>query len=512
METLIDGKTPHLFNTNTMSTPSGNLSFLESINDLGFHIKRVYYLYNIQEGEERGHHAHKNLQQCLIALSGSFEIEIEKQGKKFTHILDNRSKALYIPAGCYRILRKFSKGSVCLVLASDFHDESDYIRDYSEFLEWEKSKNIVSSVPFAHLYKEYKFLQTKIDSAYDSVMKSQNFILGNKLKEFENKFAEFCGAKHAIGVASGLDALKLSLHALGVGKDDEVIIPSHTFVATALAVSSLGAKPIFADIDIGNYTIDVKSIESKISKHTKAIIVVHMHGLPCDMDKIMSIAKTHDLKVIEDCAQAHGAKYRNKVCGNIGDISAFSFYPTKNLGCYGDGGMITTNDSHIAEKIKIVRNYGSNERYNHMVVGENSRLDELQAAFLLEKLKYLEEFNSMRHKLAQRYLERLSSIKSIILPLSPESSTHVWHHFVIRVQNKSIRSELINHLSSNSISTVIHYPKAIHQQPIYNKEYKDVDLKNTELFADTALSLPISHFHTLYEIDFVSSKIKEFFA
>lgn len=497
-------KIPTIFDIN--HTPDNILTFLEA-HDIGFVPHRIYYLKNLDYNSKRGFHAHKRLKQVMIATSGKFEIELEGKHKTHSFKLDNPNKAIYIPSGYYRTLKNFSKDTTCLVLASDKYDEKDYIRDYKEFKKWEEHKARISKVDYIPLHREQDFLEPKISIAIKKALQSNQLILGPSVKKFEEEFAKYCGTKYAIGVANGLDALRLILKAMNISQGDEIIIPSHTFIATALAIQDVGAKPVFVDIDMNTYNIKPELIEAAITKHTKAIMPVHMHGLPCDMVEINKIAKNHKLKVIEDSAQAHGASVKEERCGTLSDAAAFSLYPTKNLGCYGDGGIITTSDKILADKLCSLRNYGSKERYKHELPGVNSRLDEIQAAALLVKLPYLDSWNQRRTEIAKQYREGLKNNKDIILPSVPDNMQHVYHHFVIRLKNKKQRNSLQEYLTTHNIVTVIHYPTPLHQETIFLSAQK---CPNTETVSDTALSLPMSPFLMDKEIQYVITKITGF--
>ena len=347
-------------------------------------------------------------------------------------------------------------------------------------------------IDFIDFSKIHEQIQEQLIDSAEKVIKGGHFILGNELAEFESKFAEYCGTKYCIGVGSGLDALHLILKAYGIGTGDEVIVPAHTFIATWLAVSYAGARPVPVDVNLLTYNIDPNLIVKKITPHTKAIIPVHLYGLPADMEKILEIGKSYNLKVIEDAAQAHGAEYKRKKVGSLGDAAAFSFYPVKNLGALGDGGAITANDPELVERIKILRNYGSAKKYYYIEKGFNSRLDEIQSAFLNVKLKYLDLWNSERRAIANLYSNELkNSNTKIILPLEPENVIHVYHQFEIRV-DKGNRKYLVDKLLQNGIQTMIHYPVPPHLSDAY-KEYgfSMGDFPVTEQIADSCLSLPI---------------------
>ena len=364
-------------------------------------------------------------------------------------------------------------------------------------------------VPFLDLKKPYIELKSELDQLWQDINRDGVYILGSRLEKFEKEFAEYLGVKHVIGVGDGLDALSLSIRALDIGRGDEVIVPAHTYIASWLAVSEAGAIPIPVEVDESTCLIDPSKIEQAITAKTKAIMVVHLYGLVCDMRAIKEIANRHKLKIIEDSAQAHGAfdLFSGAKTGALGDISGFSFYPGKNLGCFGDGGCISTSDGALAEKIRLIRNYGSKKRYEHEAIGINSRLDELQAGVLSIKLKCLDEWNKRRQKLAHIYLQELKHIAELILPEYNEG--HVWHIFGIRT---SKRDELQKFLASKGVVTIIHYPKPIYLQGAYkNMTIKTSAFEITEKISAEILSLPIGPHLTEEEVRFACQVIREFF-
>jgi len=331
-------------------------------------------------------------------------------------------------------------------------------------------------------------IQDELDEAYQRVMQSGWFVSGNELECFEKEYAEFCGTRYCIGVGNGLDALRLILAGYGIGQGDEVILPANTFIATALAVSYVGAVPVLVDCDRLTYTMNPQLIEEKITDRTKAIIVVHLYGRCADVQEMRDIADKHSLKLIEDAAQAHGAVYHGKRTGNLGDAAGFSFYPGKNLGALGDGGAITTNDGELAKKVYALRNYGSDRKYHHIYQGYNSRLDELQAAFLRVKLKKLEEWTEERQKLAAYYLANIKS-ELITLPKVNDEKESVWHIFPIFLEK---RDELQDYLKKKGVQTQIHYPIPIHLQEAYRDlGYQEGDFSVAEMSAKKELSLPL---------------------
>lgn len=366
-------------------------------------------------------------------------------------------------------------------------------------------------VPYIDFTREYKLIENEVDAAYKRVMQRGWYILGPEVANFEKQFAEFCGTKYAIGVASGIDALILVLDAWGLGPGDEAIVPANTYIATAFAASHLGAKPVFVDVDPNSFNVDVSKIEAAITERTRAILPTHLYGQMANMEPILALAKKYNLRVLEDAAQAHGSMRNGQVCGSHGDAVAFSFYPTKNLGCYGDGGMITTNDPKLYEALLHLRNNGSKTKFYYDYVGYNSRLDEMQAAFLSVKLPYLNGWNSIRQGLAEIYLKDLQGIDGLILPSTERGNTHTWHVFCVRVLGGR-RAALVEHLKANSIGYNIHYPQPPHLQNCY----KDLDYQSgafpvAEKLSEEILSLPLTPFHSQAEIKKVTKVIKEFF-
>lgn len=363
-------------------------------------------------------------------------------------------------------------------------------------------------VPFADFKPMHNEVRSELDAAYTRVLENSNFIQGPECAAFEKEFAVFCGAEYCVGVATGLDAIYLILRALGIGKGDEVIVPSNTFIATALAVSYCGARPIFVEPILETYNIDPARIEEKITERTKAIIAVHLQGRPADMDPIVEIAKRNHLKLVEDAAQAHGTRYKGRRIGTFGDAAAFSFYPGKNLGALGDGGCVVTNNKEIADAVRALGNYGSDRKYHHIYQGSNSRLDELQAAFLRVKLPHLEKWNADRQKTAARYLSKIKN-PLIQLPLPTDDTfTHIYHVFVVRCEK---RDELAAYLKEKGILTVIHYPVPMHLQPCYQSlNISEGSLPIAEQISRTVLSLPMFYGMTDEQVDYVIDAINNF--
>ncbi len=363
------------------------------------------------------------------------------------------------------------------------------------------------NIPFVSFKPMEAELNTELREAFNRVFENSWYIEGKEDEKFEKKFAEFCGVKNAVGVGNGLDALMLALKALGIKSGDEVIVPSNTYIATALAVTYVGATPVFAEPDINTFNINPVNIEKLITTKTKAIMPVHLYGLPCDMDPIMELAQKYKLKVVEDCAQAHGALYKGRKVGTFGDASGFSFYPGKNLGALGDAGAVVTDDDALAKKIRALGNYGSDYKYHHIYKGNNSRLDELQAAFLSVKLTCLDKMNEERRRIAQRYLTEIKN-ERIVLPKVAEGYIPVWHIFGIRCK---IRDKLESYLKENGIGTNKHYPIPIHMQECYSDlGFKEGDYPIAEEISKTELSIPMYYGLTDVETSYVIDKINLF--
>lgn len=356
------------------------------------------------------------------------------------------------------------------------------------------------------LDRGFYLFQKEYEAKALEVLRSGWYILGHELKSFEEEFAAFTGAKYCLGLASGLDSLWIAFRALNIGKGDEVIVQGNTYIASVMGITINGATPVFVEPD-EYYNIDASAIEDKITDKTKAILVVHLYGQAANMQPIMELSKKYGLKVVEDCAQSHGAYFDGQMTGTFGDIGCFSFYPSKNLGAFGDAGAVITNDEKIAEYIRVFRNYGSERRYYNKVVGTNSRLDEIQAGLLRVKLKHLKELADERRQICSRYLKELHNGK-IVLPQIREKATHVWHQFVIQTEN---REELIRYLADKGIGTLIHYPVPPHLAEAYR--YLGIckgALPVTEKYADTILSLPLYNGMTEDEQGYVIEALNDF--
>jgi len=365
------------------------------------------------------------------------------------------------------------------------------------------------NIPFFSFDERNKKVREETLLTFESFFDSKWYVLGKSTEQFELDYANYNEVKYAVGVSTGLDALHLALKAIGVGEGDEVIVPSNTYIATILAVSYTGATPVFVEPRIETANINPEDIENSITVKTKAIMPVHLYGQPCEMDIIMRIAKKHGLKVVEDNAQAHGASFNGKITGSFGDINATSFYPTKNLGALGEAGAITTNSLNYSEQIKILRNYGSKERYYNAEIGYNCRIDEFEAAYLSVALKYIEFWSKERRKIAGWYSEALSGIDGITLMKQIQGAESVYHLYVIRTDR---RNDLRSFLAKSGIGTQIHYPVPPHLQEAYKHlGYKQGDFPIAEELADTSLSLPIWPGLTEGQVHYIARKIKDFF-
>ena len=366
-------------------------------------------------------------------------------------------------------------------------------------------------VPMVDLVAQHRSLQLEVDNAVSKVIQNGQFIGGREVELLESEIAEYCGTRYAVAVASGTDALKLSLIACGVSSGDEVITTPFTFIATAESISQCGATPIFSDIEAKTYNIDPSCIESKITIRTKAILPVHLYGQPADMDAILDIARRNKLVVIVDCAQALGAKYKGASVGGLGDASCLSFFPGKTLGAYGDGGMVVTNDLTIAGRVRILRNHGSKDKYHCLVHGFNSRLDTIQAAVLQVKLRYLDEWITARNDRSLAYNEPLSGLDGITVPTMGPHVVSAFNYYTIRVNGKNNRDNLSGFLKAKNIDSTVYYPLALHLQEVYKTlGYKVGDFPQSEQAQDEVLSLPIYPELTTHQIEWVVDQIREF--
>jgi dTDP-4-amino-4,6-dideoxygalactose transaminase len=361
------------------------------------------------------------------------------------------------------------------------------------------------SIPFIDFKEQNRLIQGEVDLGFKKVFEKGDYILGEQARLFEEGFAKFCEVRYGVGVNSGTDALHLALMALGIQEGDEVIVPTHTFIATALCVSFCRATPVFVDIEPDTYNIDPRSFEAAITKKTKAVIPVHIYGQPANMDEIIAIARKHGIKIVEDAAQAHGSRYKGKRAGSMGDVACFSFYPTKSLGACGDAGMIVTNNKDIYEKALMLRDYGRQGRYEHKIKGTNSRLDTLQAVVLNAKLKHLDQWNEMRAKSAAVYSELLKPFKNVVTPVTKEGRTHVFQTYAVLVPN---RDKVVEAMKAQGVGVLIHYPIGLHLQEAYaDLGHKKGDFPVAERVADQVMSLPMFPHMSREQIEAVAAAL-----
>jgi len=359
------------------------------------------------------------------------------------------------------------------------------------------------SIPMLDLKAEYALFRDELLQRLSAALESTQYILGPNVQALEQEIATHVGVTHAVGCASGTDALHLALRALGIGPGDEVITSPFTFIGTSEAISYTGATPVFADIQPDTFNIDPSQIESAITSRTKAVMPVHLYGQAADLDPILDICRRHQLRLIEDCAQSYGARYGARMTGSFGDLGCFSFYPSKNLGAFGDGGMVTTNDAALAAEVRVYRNHGSRERYHHHVIGYNSRLDELQAVILRVKLQYLEDFNARRRAIAQAYTERLAGC--VVTPVEAPHRVHIYHQYTVRSRRRDAIQEA---LSAAGIGSMIYYPVPLHRQEVYADLCRGQSLPVTEAVAREVLSLPIFPQMRLDQVDRVCEVVR----
>ena len=493
----------------TIPMPNGILGVAEVSKHIGFPVHRAYYIRDVPAGQSRGGHGHKALRQCFLCLRGSVRLSVSGAGSTEVVELSRPSQAAVVGAGCWRDLSDFSDDSVVIVLASEEYDEADYIRSYDDFLRWDAGDEPVAAVPYLDLARTSQAMGPEMELAIRRVIRSGRLIGGEEVESFEHAFAGYCGAGHMVGVGNGLDALVMALRAWDIGPGDEVIVPAHTFVASALAVAEVGARLVLVDVEPDTGLMDMTKLGAVIGARTRAIMPVHLYGHPADMDALTAAIGGRCIKVLEDACQAHGASYKGRRCGGLGDAAAFSFYPTKNLGALGDAGALATGDTATAERVRMLANYGSQQKYRHEIAGRNSRLDPLQAAVLAVKLERLDVWNARRGELALRYVSGLSGIRGLELPPVRGWAEPVWHVYPVRAPG--VRDELQAFLTARDVGTNIHYPTPVHLQPCYAGRWRKGDFPVAESLAKSVLSLPLDQTHTNREIDFVIAAVRDFF-
>ena len=489
----------------------GSLGVAEFSRHIGFTPRRFYFIREVPPGAVRGVHAHRRLRQCMFCLNGAVTVELEKATRPFTFRLERPDQALLVPPGCWRVISSFTGDAVVGVLASEEYDEADYIYKYEEFRAWEAEQAARADIPYLDLARPADALEVEINTALARVVRSGRYIGGPEVEGFERAFAEYCGVGYAVGVANGLDALTLALLARGIGRGHSVLVPANTFIATALAVSRAGAEPLFADVEEDTANLDPAAAAAAVRADTSAVIPVHLYGQPADMAPLRELADARALFLLEDAAQAHGARYRGRRCGSLGDAAAFSFYPTKNLGALGDAGALVSDDPGLIRKARLLGNYGAEHKDHHLFQGLNSRLDPIQAAVLVAKLRHLDRWNERRRNLAARYCGGLADVEEVMLPKTRDWALPVWHVFAIRVRDGR-RGALREHLAAAGIGTNLHYPQPIHLQPAYHGMAPPRGTFSVaERLAEESLSLPLDPSKTEAEICKVIDCIRDFF-
>lgn len=502
---------PRLIELTLIEDQRGTLGVVEAAQHAGFPFQRFYFLTDVPSDVGRGAHAHKRLRQCIVCLRGGVTVVLKKGGEFLRFKLDGIRNGLVLPPGYWRDLSEFTEDAVVGVLASEAYEEDDYIRDFEAFEAWEREAIQPKSVPYADLNRCHDALNGDLEFAMRRVLRSGRYIGGEEVAAFENAFADYSQATGAVGMANGLQALVLALKAWNIGPGDEVVLPANTFIATALAVSEVGATPVLADIEPDTGSVDVAAMEAAITERTRALIPVHLYGHPADMDALRDAVAGRDVHILEDAAQAHGALYKERRCGSLGDAAAFSFYPTKNLGALGDAGAVTAQDPALLERVRMLANYGARVKYHHELAGTNSRLDPLQAAVLSVKLPHLEAWNDRRRALAQRYLSGLKEVDGLELPAVREWAVPVWHVFPVRVA-ATFRDRLATEMEAAGIGVNIHYPVPVSRQGCFrDMGWKAGQFPRAEGTAGQLLSLPLEPFHTEAEIDKVIKLMRLFF-
>lgn len=485
-----------------------SLCFAQVKDQVPFLIRRIYYIFDAKTGEPRGHHAHYTTDQMMFCLRGRARVVLDNGFLRSEVWLDKPEKGLRLRPMIWHEMLDMSEETVLLVLASKEYDPGDYIRNYDQFKRLAREQHGRGQLVFNDFVKDIEEREAEYLNDIQRVLKSGWFILGNEVKAFEGELAEYLRVKRAVGVANGLEALQIALMALGIKEGDEVITTPLSAVATTLAIMAVGAKPVFTDVN-DDGLMQVEMVETLITNKTKAILPVHLYGQPVNLGVLQTICAKHNLFLLEDACQAHGSQLDGRKLGSFGDMAAFSFYPTKNLGAFGDGGAIVTNNDGLAEKCRQIRDYGQSGKYKHAVYGLNSRLDELQAAILRTKLKYLDEDNARRRKIALIYGERLSGFKNLHLLGQDSWEGNNFHLMVIRSKR---RDDLKEYLKEQGIPTLIHYPSTIPDQPVFAKKWGAGKIENARKIVGEVLSLPCHPQMTEDEVELVCRKIREFFA
>lgn len=484
----------------------GNLLPIESLKNIPFELKRFFIIRDIKDKQSRGFHSHKKTKQIFILIQGNIDIILDDGNTKKTFNLKNYDTALYVPENIWCVMENISEDCILQVLCSEYYDENEYCRDYDEFL---KIKNKQINVPGCDLIANTQSVKNEVLIKINDVIDSANYVLGKELDLFETSFAEYIGSSYCVGLSNGTATLIAALQAFDLNDDAEVITQANTYIAAPLAISRCNLKLKIVDCDDYTLMMDLDKLEESITDKTKVIIVVHLYGACPDMDRLMNIVKKNNLYLIEDAAQSHGSTFKGKKLGSFGDIGSFSFYPSKNLGAFGEAGCIVTDNIDYYKKIRLLRNYGSEERYVWEIKGLNERMDTIQGAILNVKLKYLDEWNQNRNIIANYYHKHLQDNHNIkLLGLVPNNYS-CYHLYVIKVY-ESDRDPLLEYLKNNNIGAGIHYPWPFYKSEAY-KEINHLEFPVTENNVKRILSLPIYPEMTLEQAEYVCSKIRDYY-
>lgn len=488
----------------------GTLTFAEYETHLPWSPQRFFFVRGVPETEVRGGHAHSTCKQFLVCLEGSVTIFLDDGMVKETVVLDTKcSTGVLMDKMVWSTQKYANSQSMLLVLASEKYDETDYVRDYDSFCAEVKQlfHGAETKVPFLNLKAMTALCRDDVLASFNRILSSGQFVLGPEVEKFEQSWSSFCGSKYCVGVGSGLAAIHLMLRAAGIGKDDEIILASNSYIATLLAVSMTGARPVLVEPDVRTRVLDVAHVKNSITAKTRAILGCDLYGYPIPYQQLAQLAKIHNIFFFCDAAQSHGASRNGLTVGSLCDATAFSFYPSKNLGAIGEAGCVTTDNKDLADRIRILRNYGSRSRYDFVEKGFNERMDVIQAAIVTCKIPHLKHLNSRRAAIAQRYLKELSCISAITLPFVEDNVEPSWHLFVICCND---RDALKQHLALQGIETLIHYPVPPHLSDAY-KELRHLSFPVSETLARTCLSIPICPFLSDDQVSLVISSILTFF-
>lgn len=490
------------------NTDRGMLIPFESLKNVPFEMKRFFIIRGIRDNVARGNHSHYRCKQMFVLLNGSLNVQFDDVETVKSFKMDDITKAIIVPENIWCVMNDISEDCVLLVISSDYYDESEYCRSYEDFkVHWNKLRSNKPNVPVMDLKKNTQSIRNDLTIKFNEMLDRGDYVLGKELREFEANFSKYVGSEHCVTMSNGTATLNYALQILDLGNDAEIITQANTYIAAPLAISRAGYNIKLVDCDPDTLMMDLDKLEQSITEKTKAIIVVHLYGSSPNMERLMEIAKSHNLYVIEDAAQAHGSTYNGKMLGTFGDMGSFSFYPSKNLGAFGEGGCVVTDNEEFKNKLELVRNYGCKERYKWVVKGTNERMDTMQAAFLNVKLNHLQEWNDKRRYLANIYNNNLQNISGLVPLTINENVSSCYHLYIVKATN---REKLMAHLKSNNIHTGIHYPYAFYKSEAYS-ELNELTFDVTEKIVDEILSLPMFPEMTEDQVMYVCDTIKQFY-